>query len=216
VLRRYAKAGLVDQLLTVAIIINLAVYLFSSFSSGVLNGREIALILPFGAALAGRNLGPVLAQARPAPRAARLTLVLLAVLAGYVACLGYELAQPVPPPANARLASWLQNHHLDHGLSGYWQASVVTIDSGGKVTIRAVADLGGGIVPYRWEAKSTWYSPGRQYANFVVLQNQRGFFTYWYPSSQVSATFGAPARTYQLGPYTVLVWTHNLMPALHR
>jgi len=33
VLRRYAKAGLVDQLLTVAIIINLATYLFSSFSS---------------------------------------------------------------------------------------------------------------------------------------------------------------------------------------
>ena len=216
VLRRYAKAGLVDQLLTVAIIINLAIYLFSSFSSGVLNSREIAVILPFGAALAGRSLGPVLAQARPAPRAARLTLMLLAVLAGYVACLGYELAQPVPPPANARLASWLQDHHLDHGLSGYWQASVVTIDSGGKVTIRAVTDLGGGIVPYRWEAKSTWYSPGRQYANFVVLQNQRGYFNYWYPPSQVSATFGAPARVYQLGPYTVLVWTHNLMPALHR
>ena len=216
VLRRYAKAGLVDQLLTVAIIINLAIYLFSSFSSGVLNGREIALVLPFGAALAGRSLGPVLAQARPAPRAARLTLVLLAVLAGYVACLGYELAQPVSPAANGRLASWLQDHHLDHGLSGYWQASVVTIDSGGKVTIRAVTDLDGGIVPYRWEAKSTWYGPGRQYANFVVLQNQRGYFNYWYPPSQVSATFGATARTYQLGPYTVLVWTHNLMPALHR
>ncbi|MGO9781039.1 MAG: hypothetical protein ACLPKE_11065 [Streptosporangiaceae bacterium] len=216
VVRRWAAAGLVDQLLAVAIVINLAVYLFGSFSSGVLNGREIALVLPFGAALAGRSLGPVLAQARPAPRAARLTLVLLAVLAGYLACLGYELAQPVSPPANARLASWLQDHHLDHGLSGYWQASVVTIDSGGQVTIRAVTELGGGIVPYRWEAKSTWYSPARQYANFVVLQNQPGFFNYWYPPSQVGATFGAPARTYQLGPYTVLVWTHNLMPALHR
>ena len=216
VLRRWATAGLVDQLLAAAIVINLAVYLFGSFSSGVLNGREIALVLPFGAALAGRSLGPVLARARPAPRAAGLTPVLLAVLAGYVACLGYELAQPVSPPANARLASWLQDHHLDHGLSGYWQASVVTIDTGGKVTIRAVTELGGGIVPYRWEAKSTWYSPGRQYANFVVLQNQPGFFNYWYPSGQIGATFGAPARTYQLGPYTVLVWTHNLMPALHR
>ncbi len=55
VLRRYAQAGLVDQLLTVAIVINLAIYLFGSFSSGVLNGREIAPILPFGAALAGRE-----------------------------------------------------------------------------------------------------------------------------------------------------------------
>ena len=39
VLRRPFAAGLVDQILVVAIIVNLVVYLFSSFSNGVLNGR---------------------------------------------------------------------------------------------------------------------------------------------------------------------------------
>ena len=73
VLRRPSAAGLVDQVLVVAILVNVAVYLFSSFSNGVLNGREIALVLPFGAALAGRSLGPRV-------RGTRLVPVLLAAL----------------------------------------------------------------------------------------------------------------------------------------
>ena len=140
VLRRPSAAGLVDQVLVVAILVNVAVYLFSSFSNGVLNGREIALVLPFGAALAGRSLGPRV-------RGTRLVPVLLAALAAYTAALGYQLAQPVSPPANARLAVWLEQHHLSHGLSGYWQGSVVTADSGGAVTIRALTTSAGRSCP---------------------------------------------------------------------
>ncbi len=136
VLRRPSAAGLVDQVLVAAILVNVAVYLFSSFSNGVLNGREIALVLPFGAALAGRSLGPRV-------RGTRLVPVLLAALAAYTAALGYQLAQPVSPPANARLAVWLEQHHLIHGLSGYWQGSVVTAGSGGAVTIRALTTSAG-------------------------------------------------------------------------
>ena len=200
-------AALIDQVLAVAIVVNLAVYVPSTLASGVLNAREFAVVLPFGAALAGRVFGPRL-------RGTRLSPVLLAVLAGYVACLGYELAQPTVPPANARLASWLQAHHLDHGLSGYWQASSVTLDSGGQVTIRAVVNHGPGLVPYQWESKSTWFDPASQQANFVVLQNQPGFFNYWMPVSEVHTVFGQPAATYRTGPYTVLVWHRNLLTSL--
>ena len=66
-LRRFACCGLIDQVLAVAIVVNLALYLFSSFSSGVLNGREIALVLPFGAALAARSLAPQVRGIRLAP-----------------------------------------------------------------------------------------------------------------------------------------------------
>jgi hypothetical protein len=225
-LRRFTSCGLIDQVLAVAIVLNLATYLFSIFSSGVLNAREIAPVLPFGAALAARSLAPRVREIRLAPaspaRRVRLTGPALAgtllagtVLAGYAACLGYELAQPTSPPANARLASWLQAHHLAHGLSGYWQASGVTVGTGGQVTIRAVTTGAGGIVPYQWEAKTPWYDPGTQYANFVVLQNQAGFFNMWQPASEVRATFGPPAQTFHTGPYTILVWKQNLVPALH-
>ena len=66
-LRRFISRGLIDQVLAVAIVLSLATYLFSIFSSGVLNAREIAPVLPFGAALAARSLAPRLRQIALAP-----------------------------------------------------------------------------------------------------------------------------------------------------
>jgi hypothetical protein len=126
------------------------------------------------------------------------------------------VAQPSAPPANARLAAWLEGHHLTHGLSGYWQSSIVTLDSGARVTIRAVAGRGDGLVPYQWESKTTWFDPGTARANFVVLDSQPGFFNQWSNSTPVLRTFGPPAATYHTGPYTVLVWPANLLAALTR
>jgi hypothetical protein len=201
------QATLIDQVLAIAIVGNLVVYVPSTLASGVLNAREFAVVLPFGAALAGRVLGPRV-------RGTRLAPVLLAVLAGYGLSLAYGAAQSPAPPANVRLATWLEDHHLYSGLSGYWQASVVTLDSAGKVSIRALVTHGAGLVPYQWESKSTWYDPRSRRANFVVLDSQPGFFNYWEPAGPVRAVFGPPARTYHTGPYTILVWNQNLLSRL--
>jgi hypothetical protein len=60
------------------------------------------------------------------------------VLCGYLAGLGYELTFPSSPPANSPLASWLACHGFRSGLAAYWQASSVTVDTGDRVTVRAV------------------------------------------------------------------------------
>jgi hypothetical protein len=222
VLGRFFGRDLIDQVLAVAIVANLAFYLASSFSSGVLNTREIAVVLPFGAALAGRALGPWLAQSGwPAPEAwtqprGWLVPALLAILAGYGAALGYQLTQPPAPPANARLARWLAAHHLTDGLSGYWQAGSVTLDSSGTVTIRPLVDHFGGLVPYQWEADRSWFGwPGHD-ANFIVLDRQPGYFDHWFPARDVRNVFGPPATTYRTGPYTIMVWHQNLLATLHQ
>jgi hypothetical protein len=236
VVSRFFRRSLVDQLLAVAIVATLLLYLGSNFSSGILNGREIAIVLPFSAALTARTLAPRLTRPRPAPKAAPLhpqaslwpqglrrsvAAFLAVVLAGYAACLGYQLTQPSVPAANARLAGWLSAHHLSHGLSGYWQASSVTVASAGSkqtphVTIRALAGHFSGVVPYEWETKPGWFDWRTQYANFIVLQNQPGYFTYWEPTSQLKSVFGTPAVTYHTGPYTILVYHQNLLLTLHQ
>jgi hypothetical protein len=215
VLARFGARDLIDQVLAVAILANLAFYLASSFSSGVLNSREIAAVLPFGAALAGRTLSPWLARPR-----SWVAPALLTVLAGYAAALGYQLTQPPAPPANARLASWLASHHLTHGLSGYWQAGSVTLDSAGQkggseVTIRPLVDHFGGLVPYQWEASRSWFGGRSHDANFIVLDQQPGYFSYWSPAREVRTVFGPPATTYRTGPYTIMVWHQNLLATLH-
>jgi hypothetical protein len=211
---RFFRRGLVDQVLAVAIVAAVALYLGSTFSSGILNGREIGVVLPFAAALAGRALGPWLA--RPWPARPWLASFLLLGLAGYAAGLGYQLTQPTVPPANARLAAWLSAHHLTRGLSGYWQSSSVTLDSGGQVAVRAIVSHFSGVVPYEWETKPSWFGWRTQYANFVVLENGPGNFNHWAPAQQVKSVFGSPAVTYRTGPYTILVWHQNLLLTLHQ
>jgi hypothetical protein len=74
----------ISQILTVAIIINIAAYLFSVRATVYWSVREIAGMLPFGAVLAGRVLARhLLADGRPAARFRRvLASALVVVLAG--------------------------------------------------------------------------------------------------------------------------------------
>jgi hypothetical protein len=146
---------------------------------------------------------------------------LAVVLAGYAACLGYQLTQTSVPAANAGLADWLSAHHLSQGLSGYWQASSVTVASAGSkqtphVTIRALAGHFSGVVPYDWESKPGWFNWRTHYANFIVLQNQPGYFTHWGSTRQLKDVFGAPTASYRTGPYTILVYRENLLLTLHQ
>ena len=63
-------------------------------------------------------------------------------------------------------------------------------------------------------AKADWYNPKRHRANFVIMDSQPGNFSHWEPHLLVKRYFGAPARTYRLGWYTIMVWNRNLLKAL--
>ena len=220
--RRFFRCpSLIDQVLLVAIVFNVLLYVPSTLSSSTdLNAREYAIALPYGAVLAARALAPGIRfslptwatwayGARRAEWARQVIPALAAVLGCYLASLGYAAAQPAAPPANQQLTAWLAAHNLNYGISGYWQSSIVTVDSQQKVVIRAV-------YPWNlqrdwWESKRSWYSADTHTATFLVTQNQPGFFNYWEPFVSPASTFGQPSGTYQVGPYTVYVWSRNLL-----
>ena len=207
---------LISQVLLVAMVLNVLVYVPSTLANATdLNAREFAVVLPFGAVLAGRTLACGSRDGEPGIFGwlcgARWRRGLASALAaGYLASLGYAAAQPSAPPANAQLATFLAEHHLTYGIAGYWQSSIVTVGSDGAVAVRAVQPS---LRPYLWEAKGSWYDPGSQRATFLVTDRQAGFFNHWEPSSAALAALGPPVRTYHVGPYTVLVWNTNLLAA---
>src|SRR5580692_5325547 len=216
VFRRFFAVSLVDQVLAVAIVLNIVLYGFTNAASEA--AHEVAVIAPFGAVLAARVLvgvgGPAVVGRRPSyGRSRRVRLATwvagIAVLAGYAAGLGYELVQPSASPANTELASFLLAHDLRYGLSGYWTSSSVTVDSDGKVQIRALAKAT--VVRDQWMSNVGWYDPGTHYANFIVLDSGPGFMNRWEPLALVTKYFGHPARVYLTGWYTILVYDKNLL-----
>ena len=210
VARRFLSwPDMISQILLVAMVLNVVAYVPSTLADATaLNAREFAVVLPFGAVLAGRTLAAGLRDSKH-----RWVIpALLAGAVGYGASLGWAAAQPSVPAMNARLVTFLEAHHLTHGIGGYWESSVVTVGSDGAVTIRAV--LPGTLQPDRWEAKASWYDPGLNYANFLVTSSTPGFFNHWQPDPAALAALGRPARIYHVGPYTVSVWNKNLLAEL--
>jgi hypothetical protein len=189
----FRDADFVSQLLLAGIVANIFAYVPSALANHTaLNTREIAPVLPFAAALAGRMLGERLLRAPAGGALATFTVrgrrvgvrVVAAALVVLMGWYGFGLARqasvrPAPEPYT-HLVSYLEGKGLSYGIGGYWESSVITVESGGKVTIRAVSPAC--LQPYQWESKSDWYDPAGHSANFLLLDNVAGYFSQFSPS----------------------------------
>jgi hypothetical protein len=143
---------------------------------------------------------------------------LFLVIAGYGSAFGYAAAQPSRPGEYSVLADWLVAHGLRYGLGGGPSANVVTVDSGGRVTVEPTEVRMGRVGAFLYQASAAAFDPRRHDASFLVTQlpavgpARAAETTAPYPA--VLATFGPPARTYRFDGYTVLVWNVNLLTRL--
>ena len=110
-----------------------------------------------------------ISRATSVPRVAVATLA--AGVLVFAAELGYQAAQPSAPAQNQSLADWLVARHLTAGLApDYWVANATTVASGGRVTIRQVAQSGQTLYfPQPRELSSGWYTPARHDPRFVAV-----------------------------------------------
>jgi hypothetical protein len=211
VARLLRPGELIVAVLVVAVLINLGTYTISTHTHNILGVREMAAVLPFGAALAGRMLGGrLLAALRAGPRALRPALAV--AVAAYLAALGYGAAHAPARPVNQPLVAWLAGHGFREGLAGYWEANSTTVSSGGRVLVAAVTQAAdGGLAPYQWETNDLDYDPSLHYANFVVAGGPNPLRD---ARAAAVRTFGPPQRVYHFAGYTVLVWDTNLLSKL--
>jgi hypothetical protein len=125
--------------------------------------------------------------------------------------LGIAAAYPQAPPQNNTVSAWLSDHHLSSGISSYWEASSISVNSGGKITMLAVGIHGSKhlLAPDKWETDVTLANPRTHSANFVVNAPDN-----LVPIKLAVQMFGQPAHTYHDGPYTIMVWDKNLLSEL--
>jgi hypothetical protein len=204
---RAGRSDRVTQMLVAATLATLAAGWLGTHVTSGFSAHEIAVVLPLAAALAGRTLGSV---GHGWVADAEVASVLGLVLAGYLAGLGLAASAPAAPAANAGLSHWLLAHHLHQGLSGYWQADSVVLDSGGQVIL---APIYGG-APYFWETKDAWYEPADSYANFVVSVTSPASAAVFTRPAVMLRVFGTPAQTFRFQQYVIMVWHKNILDDL--
>jgi hypothetical protein len=208
-LRRFFRCDdLLVQVLVTGIVVSLAVFAFSNLPYSLWDARNMSPVLAFGAVLAGRLLAGDLLRLKLLP-------ALAVTLACYTAFLGFDTAQPQLPAHDQSLANWLVAHNFKTGLSTYFESNITTLDSGDRVHLLGVSWGADKSVPRIYQSEVSWYDPTLHYANFVVntgADKPQAII----PSGDLLKAFGRPAKVYQYGPYTIMVWNQNLLADLGR
>lgn len=207
VLVRWRVADRVDRLAWIAVVLYFGTFALSALAADTATrGYEFIGVIPMFAILAARNL-PELVRV---PH--RGLTILLAAAAAVVLATGAlvpRTAAPWAPPAN--LAGWLKSHGLTEGIAGYWDAAAVTVDSGGRVQVRAVTPDGHGYQIYKWHTDTAWYAPEAADANFFIADPRIAGMGL----NDAEAAYGAPSKAYSVDGMEILVYRANLFTMLN-
>jgi hypothetical protein len=199
----WRTAGRAEQLLCAAIAINICAYVISTMPVPS-NPYEIVVVLPCGAVLAARACVPGhIASARRDGIAAGLVAV-GALLPLTAAAVQAPAAAPTAP-----LSAWLKAHGLTYGLAGYWNSSVITLQSGNQVQVRAAAVNGRQLIRYDWETDTLWFDASRHYATFVITDLAGNGLS---PSAE--SYFGKPVKVEHVAHWAILIYQKNLLKQL--
>ena len=202
-----------EQLCAVAMVLNLAVYTLSTAHTPI-PAHEVAAVLPLGAVLAARCVSPAWAWWRVPARRVCLVLALAAVAPLAVSALRPPEV-PIPTAPAPALAVWLDRHGLRYGIAGYWDASTLTVDSGGAVRVRTVVRTREGFAMYAWETRQDWYLARLHDATFAVADDAPAaadpIDADMLGSTDYEAFLGKPSEVYRVDGRTVLVYPGNLL-----
>jgi hypothetical protein len=117
-------------------------------------------------------------------------------------------ARPPVTQAQAGVAAWLSAHGFRYGLAYFANAATVTVQSGGRVQVRAIQP------PERWhpfgagyrQAKAGWYNPSLHRATFLIGRDSSTG-----DIRRIERFFGRPAAIYYIADWVIVSYRKNLL-----
>lgn len=121
----------------------------------------------------------------------------------------------------SRLSSYLERENLTEGYAAFWDSSVLSAYSGGKLSVRAIKYEDGRLSPRVWFCKNSWYD---EPASFIIVRNSpspeedtyryNGIFTtrlgygfdYGITEENVKSVLGEPRETRSFENYSILIY----------
>jgi hypothetical protein len=199
--------NLLDDLLVAACGGSVVVFLALSTSDAFEFDRYLTPLVIFSSILAARVVGQLAEHLDPG------IAIRTAALAGVAAVLAFAAGTTLgitgsarPAPEFTNVVRFLEQRHLDLGLGDYLDASIITVATTGKVTVRPVTgEPAQKVVRYERQSDAAWYA-GKHFDFLLYDTAKPGSFN----SLTATATFGPPADIYPVGSYRVMVWSHPI------
>ncbi len=197
----------ISTVLAIGATADVAMCLFSESFDVPAQGHERFLVpaVIFGAVISGRTLSDLSPAFRREGWAALAVMVAASVV---LSTTTWMRVQRTESPF-AQLGNWLEQQGLHHGYGPYWDADIVTVETSGRVRMRAVKFAQGRVSPLDWLSSPKWYSePG----------DGRTFLAWDEPAAKLEGLsladavtdWGKPAQVYNLGLFKVAVWDRDI------
>lgn len=190
----------------------------TTFTVNITTGRYLSFLPLMSGILLARYSDELHIFQKKLPRA---ILLLLSVSLAATNILPKD-RQPVAENVFSRMAEFLEEENLTEGYAAFWDSSVLTVYSSGKVHVRAVMYKGSALRPRTWFCKKSWYHDN---AEFIIVKNEdsvkeeddyryNGIFNsgidsgYRYEVTQenVEKFLGNPLKTKKFENYTILIY----------
>lgn len=125
----------------------------------------------------------------------------------------FALVLPVPPSNFwIRMADFLDRNGLRYGYASYWNAGVITLQTGGKVRVRQVLLNDGIPIPFRHLSSNRWYLPEAWCCETFLMVHPTEAPAL--DEAKLARYAGAPVRTLDFEGMKVLVFNGNLAESL--
>lgn len=157
-----------DSTLSLVVALSAVEFVFST--KGVDGGAQYLIPSVVCASIvAGRRWAPTIAPTWTREGIAKAAALVVGLAVSF-ASFALVFYQPKPPQPEMVLAHWLINHNLQNGWGSYGDASIVTLDTGGRVSVWPVIVEGDRLVRQPWQSVDRWYTKPPQ---FVVFGGHR-------------------------------------------
>lgn len=205
--KRSGRSLRIDALLLSGIAGSIGTYVYLCPNNNGDYARYLVAALIFGTILSSRALARALRSMHKPRSVLPLVLVSILLTAGIALATSDNLSKPQARQPSAKLAIFLEQHHLTLGIGDYWSASIVTVSSDSRVVVRPViTDLASTIVRYGRQSDASWYGPTKfEFLVYDVAHPWRHI-----NATTAITTFGRPKVAYVVGNYRVIVWPNPL------
>ena len=112
------------------------------------------------------------------------------------------------------VVTFLKEKNLSHGFSSFWQSSVFTVLSEGKVKIRHIDFEKNIFYKSNWFCKNNWYNED---TNFILFDlNRDESFILSFGQDEAKKNFGLPDKIFSYKSYVIFVYSKNLSTLIQK